>query len=356
MRIQIEQSPPGDTNIAFLTEPLKKELTSSAPPIHLPPPLPAGPHQPPFEQRPAPTRQCPAATPTVSHGTRQFRPALLPISALRQLRPQHAHTPPLTPSGKRNTLGTSFRRHSPFPQVVHLSLHTDHTPNSTCSSLVSIHQPPTDTHPGPRSAACAKNKPISRATNITRCSSRSRRIHNSPPAHLHPAVSGRCSSLPTFCSVHRISNPFPSRQTSPGTTSLLPHPLQPHQPVYIQPMLILVLILQRAQKIKPVFLAINITRRSSRTLRIHTSRPGKDASRGVRAVRPPFPSGHKKRSDLVGRPRLNVCFTARKALPSKPLLSRRGLGWLSASVGGVPPIQGQTPKLLQVHGGRPVPR
>ena len=69
----------------------------------------------------------------------------------------------------------------------------------------------------------------------------------------------------------------------------------------------------------------------------------------------PFPSGHKKRSDLVGRPRLNVCFTARKALPSKPLLSRRGLGWLSASVGGMPPIQGQTPKLLQVHGGRPVP-
>ena len=69
----------------------------------------------------------------------------------------------------------------------------------------------------------------------------------------------------------------------------------------------------------------------------------------------PFASGHKKRSDLVGRPRLNVCFTARKALPSKPLLSRRGLGWLSASVGGVPPIQGQTPKLLQVHGAAQFP-
>ena len=134
MRIQTEQSPPGDTNIAFLTEPLKKELTSSAPPIHLPPPLPAGPHQPPFEQRPAPTRQ-------------------------------------------------------------------------------------------------------------------------------YPLASGR----------------YPS------------------------------------------------------------------------------PPGTKKGQTLVGRPRLNVCFTARKALLSKPLLSRRGLGWLSASVGGVPPIQGQTPKLLQVHGGRPVP-
>ena len=76
MRIQIEQSPPGDTNIAFLTEPLKKELTSSAPPIHLPPPLPAGPHQPPFEQRPAPTRQYPLASGRYPSppGTKKVRP------------------------------------------------------------------------------------------------------------------------------------------------------------------------------------------------------------------------------------------------------------------------------------------
>ena len=186
--------------------------------------------------------------------------------------------------------------------------------------------------------------------------------------------------------------------------SLSPHPQQPTSPSAsgsIRPMLVPAHVLQRAQNIKPISRATNFTRyhlalaasAPATPARLHPAdahpyphsaacteyqtrfprdkhhptlvslsphapphAPAKMPRGGVRAVRPPVPIGHKKRSDLVSRPRLNVCFTARKALPSKPLLSRRGLGWLSASVGGVPPIQGQTPKLLQVHGDRPVPR
>lgn len=132
------------------------------------------------------------------------------------------------------------------------------------------------------------------------------------PARQYPSASERYSSRPPFRDGHCKSNPFPSQQTSPNARLALSASTPPA--------------------------------------------PAKMPRGALTQSAPPFPSGHKKRSDLVGRPRLNVCFTARKALPSKPLLDRRGLGWLSASVGGVPPIQGQTPKLLQVHGGRPVPR
>ena len=243
-----------------------------------------------------------AQAPTVSHGTRPFRPALLPIRALQQLRPQHAPHPSANTERQaqypRNIIQTArfFSNGRAF-----ISPHGPPT-KQLLHQPVSICLHPAAARPGPRSAACTKIKPISPATNFTRCSSRSRRIRTS--------------------------------RTSPSVS------------ICIQPILIPAPVPRRARNIKPVSLVINIARRSSRYLRMPHLPPRQRCLTGAFAQSaPPFPSGHKKRSDLVGRPRLNVCFTARKALPSKPLLSRRGLGWLSASVGGVPPIQGQTPKI-----------